>query len=90
MYTFHNWDEDDPSNDSDIPDIPDRVIIYEMSILNTTTRNKRVIYGHVTPNVVDQYWEAYAATLAEDEVLVISIYEALVRTKREPPEISDI
>lgn len=52
-----------------------KVILYTLSIRNIVTKNVRGLYGHVTPNVIDQYWEAYAERLEEDEELVISVYQ---------------
>lgn len=54
-----------------------KVTLYTLFIRNTTTKNKRVLYGHVTPNVIDQYWEAYAENLEGDEELVITIHSTI-------------
>ncbi len=49
------------------------VTIYSLGIRNKTSGNIRQLYGTVTPNVIDQYWEAYAESLESDEELVIDV-----------------
>jgi len=49
------------------------VVLYSLSIRNKNTNNIRELYGTVTPNVIEQYWEGYAYTLEPDEELVIDI-----------------